>query len=214
MQITTIFLDLDGLILDSEKIYIKFWLESSRRLGYSLTRNDCLRLRSCDSGIAEKIVTDITGDLNAYSKIRELRKELMSSYLSDNSYELKKGVEDFLHLISKTDLKKGIITSSNIDEKKEILFNLSILDYFDFFISAKSVNRGKPYPDIYLFAMKSMGLLANECVAIEDSPNGVQSAFDAGIKVIMVPDLSEPTELDKERAIICTNILDSIKYIV
>ena len=56
------------------------------------------------------------------------------------------------------------------------------------------VKRGKPAPDIYIFAAEQLGLKPEECIALEDSPNGVKSAAGAGCKTIMVPDLTEPDE--------------------
>ena len=61
-------------------------------------------------------------------------------------------------------------------------------------MSVKEVKRGKPFPDVYLFACSRLGLDPGECLAIEDSPNGVRSAYDAGVKVVMVPDLTGPTD--------------------
>ncbi|MBQ1436606.1 MAG: HAD family hydrolase, partial [Ruminococcus sp.] len=59
---------------------------------------------------------------------------------------------------------------------------------------AREVKRGKPAPDIYLCAAKRLGLDPKECIALEDSQNGIRSAFAAGCKTIMVPDLDQPTE--------------------
>ena len=64
-------------------------------------------------------------------------------------------------------------------------------------ISTKSVGRGKPYPDVYLEAARTAGLKPGEVLAVEDSPNGIKSAHDAGCLAVMIPDLSEPTEEDK-----------------
>ena len=57
------------------------------------------------------------------------------------------------------------------------------------------IENGKPAPDIYLEAAKQLGLSPEECAAFEDSPNGLKSAYAAGCKAIMIPDLSQP---DKE----------------
>ena len=56
------------------------------------------------------------------------------------------------------------------------------------------VKLGKPEPDIYLKACKEVGFSPAECIAVEDSPNGIQSAYRAGCKAVMVPDLDEPDE--------------------
>lgn len=56
------------------------------------------------------------------------------------------------------------------------------------------VAEGKPSPDIYLYACRQLGLAPEECMAVEDSPNGVMSAYRAGCKVVMVPDQTQPDE--------------------
>ena len=60
------------------------------------------------------------------------------------------------------------------------------------------VKRGKPAPDIYLYGAESLGLQAQDCLAVEDSPAGIQSAFDAGCMAVLVPDLDSATEEMKQ----------------
>ena len=213
MSLKVGFFDLDGLILDSEKIYFKFWKEAGMSLGYDLTDNDYLKLRSCDSELAKEFIAKKTDDENAYSRIRQLRKELMKKYLSNFCYELKEGVVEFLNDIADLPFKKVIVTSSRIEEKKNILYNLGVLKYFDLFIDVNDVKKGKPYPDIYKCAMAKIGVMPKDCIAFEDSPNGVESAFNAGITVIMIPDLSKPTKIDQKRAIIFDDIKKSLPFL-
>ena len=74
------------------------------------------------------------------------------------------------------------------------------------------VESGKPKPDIYLYAAQQLGLPANECLALEDSPNGVRSASSAGCVTVMVPDLTQPDEeLEKLRRIPWRTFLQSSK---
>ena len=56
------------------------------------------------------------------------------------------------------------------------------------------VTHGKPAPDIYLLAAERMGLEPAHCLALEDSPNGIRSAFAAGVNPVVIPDLVEPDE--------------------
>lgn len=67
-------------------------------------------------------------------------------------------------------------------------------EYFDEIVCASMVKRGKPQPDIYLCAADRLGLKPQECIALEDSPNGIKSASAAGCKTIMVPDLDMPSD--------------------
>ena len=68
------------------------------------------------------------------------------------------------------------------------------MEYFDELISATMVEKGKPAPDIYLYACNELGIDPENVYAVEDSPNGVLSAFRAGCKVIMVPNQTQPDE--------------------
>ena len=56
------------------------------------------------------------------------------------------------------------------------------------------VKKGKPEPDIYLLAAEKLGLQPDECIALEDSPSGITSAFRAGCHTIMIPDQDQPTD--------------------
>ena len=71
---------------------------------------------------------------------------------------------------------------------------MGLWQYFDKVQSAANIKHGKPAPDVYLAASSLLGLSPSECMAFEDSPNGVRSASSAGCITVMVPDLSGPDE--------------------
>ena len=73
------------------------------------------------------------------------------------------------------------------------------------------IKRGKPDPDIYLEASKQLQLSPDECIALEDSPNGIKSAYSAGCHVIMIPDLSLPdSSLEKKLMTVCKSLDEGI----
>ncbi|MDE7206164.1 MAG: HAD family phosphatase, partial [Lachnospiraceae bacterium] len=74
------------------------------------------------------------------------------------------------------------------------LETIGVKDKFDKIVSAKQVANGKPAPDVYLYACEQINEKPEDCIAVEDSPNGIQSAYDAGCKPVMVPDLTQPDE--------------------
>jgi DNA helicase-2/ATP-dependent DNA helicase PcrA len=75
------------------------------------------------------------------------------------------------------------------------------------------VERGKPAPDVYLYACRKLGLAPEECMAVEDSPNGVKSAAAAGCRVVMVPDQTEPDEQLSELLYAKVDIISDIKQL-
>ena len=201
MQTKAILFDLDGVILDSEKEYRRFWMQAAEELGYPLTEDVVLRLRSCDSSIARKIVDEAAGESGAYDRVRARRKILMKDFLSEHTYELKPGVKAFLEKCRELPVRKVIVTSSRPEEKMPD------------FVSVKEVKRGKPFPDVYLFACRKLGMEPGECLAIEDSPNGVRSAYSAGVKVVMVPDLTGPTDELRRMCRVADRIEEVMEYL-
>ena len=90
------------------------------------------------------------------------------------------------------------------------LKDAGILDFFDQVICGDMVERSKPAPDIYRYACEQLHLAPAECMAVEDSPNGVSSAYDAGCKVVMVPDQAPPDEETKKKIAACPDSLNEI----
>ena len=91
-------------------------------------------------------------------------------------------------------LRIALATSTPLDIAEGYLRSLGLWEYFDKVQSAADIKNGKPAPDVYLAAASLLGLDPSECMAFEDSPNGVRSASSAGCITVMVPDLSGPDE--------------------
>ena len=85
---------------------------------------------------------------------------------------------------------------------------------FDKVFCADMVQFGKPAPDIYAYACKGLSLDPSLCMAVEDSLNGVKSAYAAGCKVVMVPDLTEPDEEISPMLYACVDSLEKIKKLI
>ena len=91
-------------------------------------------------------------------------------------------------------IHRAISTANDIERAEKYLKKIGLYGYFDKIICAPMVEHGKPAPDVYEFACSELKLAPEECMAVEDSPNGVKSAYSAGCKVVMVPDLTQPDE--------------------
>ena len=100
-----------------------------------------------------------------------------------------------------------------MERTERYLKQIGLYSYFDEIISATMVEHGKPAPDIYTFACAQLGLAPEECLAVEDSPNGVMSACRAGCQVAMVPDQTQPDDELKKKLTICANTLDKLKIL-
>ena len=120
MKVKAILFDLDGVLLDTEKIYHKYWKQAAAEFGYDLADEIFLQLRSCDSSIARRIVDTAAGVDGAYDRIRERRKELMKDSAQKDGFELKDGVTEFLSAIRDLPVRKAIVTASSLEKPSGI----------------------------------------------------------------------------------------------
>lgn len=185
---------MDGLLLDTEKLLVKFWVRAANEAGFPMTREHALSIRSLHRSFAIPYLKELFGEGFDYVKIRSRRMELMNEYLSENLLELKNGARELLERLKERGILAAVATATDFERTREYLTRVGIFGYFDKIVCATMVERGKPEPDIYIYAAKELGLVPAECIALEDSPNGVMSAARAGCKTIMIPDLTEPDE--------------------
>lgn len=185
---------MDGLLLDTEKLLVRFWQEAAREAGFDMTREVALNIRSMHRSFAIPYLKSVLGEDFDYLKIRSRRMELMSAHLAKYGLELKKGAKELLTYLNENKIPAAVATATDYERAEKYLKETEIFGYFDKIICATMVKVGKPQPDIYIYAASELGLEPSECAALEDSPNGVKSAAAAGCKTIMVPDLTEPDE--------------------
>lgn len=214
-KIRAVIFDMDGLLLDTEKLLVKFWVQAANEAGFPMTRENALAIRSLHRKFAIPYLQGLFGEEFDYVKIRSRRMELMKEYLSDHSLELKDGAKELLCFLRENKIMTAVATATDYERTQDYLRRVGIFEYFDKIVCATMVEQGKPRPDIYIFAANQLGLEPSECIALEDSPNGVRSAADAGCKTIMVPDLTEPDDelsrLIYARADSLREVIDIIK---
>lgn len=190
----TIFFDMDGTLIDTEGYYNRCWVRAIREAGYEIDAVTALELRSLGRPFAQQWFQKQFGPEADYHRIRSRRKELMNELLEREGLRLKPGAEELLKTLCDRGLRAVIATATDMERTTRYLEQLGIDRYFQQIVSAVMVERGKPAPDIYLYACRQMNRRPGDCFAVEDSPNGVRSAAAAGCRVIMVPDQSMPDE--------------------
>ena len=104
----------------------------------------------------------------------------------------------------------AIATATDVVRAAEYLKMSGLDAYFDKVISATMVKEGKPSPYVYQYACETLGLDPSVCIAVEDAPNGIKSAFSAGLRVIMVPDQSPMEDELKDMVEYCVECLDEL----
>ncbi|MBQ1616606.1 MAG: HAD family phosphatase [Ruminococcus sp.] len=193
MKIKGVISDMDGVILDSEKLYVRFWCEAGQFYGFPFERKHALGIRSMARPFAIERLQGWFGDSFDYDTVRNKRIELMNAYVEKHGIEAKPDAEKLLSYLKEKGIAVALATATPKDRAEEYLRRVGLLQYFDEVVSARMVKNGKPAPDIYLFVAEKLGLKPEECMALEDSQNGIRSANAAGCKTVMVPDIDGPT---------------------
>lgn len=191
--------DMDGIVLDTEKLYTRFWMEAAQYFGFPMTLEQALGMRSLSKELGEQRLKDYFGDAIDYQQVRQQRIKIMTEYIEKNGVEIKPGIHELLAFLQEKGIKTSIATSSPLDRTKLYLSQVGLEDKFDALVSGHMVEKGKPAPDIYLYAAANLGLAPEECLVLEDSPTGIQAAYSAGCIPVMIPDQDEPDDQIKDK---------------
>lgn len=193
-MIHAVIFDMDGTLIDTEKYYRRCWPKALAAFGYHMTDEQALTMRSLGRPFAITQLKAWFGEDLDYHAVREKRKILVEECLDQDGISIKPGARELLQMLRKRHITAAIATATDMERTERYLKKVGLFEYFDKLISATMVKEGKPSPDIYLYACDQLNLLPDQCMAVEDSPNGVLSAYRAGCKVVMVPDQTEPDE--------------------
>lgn len=184
--------DMDGLLFDSEALYRDAILIAAAELGYPFTVQDFLKLVGqpwATDRVTLQEQLEPTGDPDAFQAAWMRQYEDMRATMA-----LKAGVVEMLDQLDKLRLPRAICTSSSHADVEHNLILHALVGRFDAVIASGDYSRGKPFPDPFLRAAEMIGVAAGDCLALEDSHNGVRAAAAAGMRTIMIPDLLPPTK--------------------
>ncbi len=193
-MIKAIVFDMDGLMFDTERLTIQAWDYAGEKLGIGKMGHMVYKTLGMNIESARKVFIGEYGDKVTEEDLSEHAQEFFHDYFNDHGIPLKPGLIELLSYLKQNNYKIAVATSSNKDVALKHFERANITEYFDVIVCGDMVENSKPAPDIYLKASEMLGVISSECLALEDSPNGIKSAFSAQLKPVMIPDLIEPTE--------------------
>ena len=192
-EVRGVLFDMDGVVIDTEKLYTRFWMEAAADLGHPMTLTQALQMRSLGSIESQAKLDSFFGSgVLEYDVLRNRRIELMEAFIAEHGIEEKKGIRELLACLKEKGIPCAITSSSSIPLIRRHLGDLGLLDGFTALCSGKDVPQGKPAPDIYLHGAATLGIAPEDCLAIEDSPAGIEAAWRAGCMAVIVPDQDQP----------------------
>ena len=194
-NIQAVLFDLDGLIVDSENLAVQVWTKLCQEQGFEL-REEMYRV-GVGKGFPHFLATlsSFFGSGFDVEKVRERRPLIWEEFLSTQGLPRKTGFDTLLHFLEQNNYRRAIATSTErpLVERR---FRASGVDpsRFHAVVTGDEVPRVKPAPDLYLRAAELVGVPPENCLALEDSDVGAKAANAAGVRVIVIPDLFQPSE--------------------
>ncbi len=193
MTARAVVFDLDGLMLDTEPGYKAAWQRAAADLGYQLRDSLYHTLIGRSEPDSEAELTTAFGKDFSILEFRSRWTAHWRAQVEEKSIPTKEGLLELLGLLEEQHTPFAVATSSD-QEKAAFSLHCAGLDHrIPIVISADQVARGKPAPDIFLAAARRLDVDPRECVALEDSDAGVESAVRAGMTALMIPDLQHPS---------------------
>ena len=197
---------MDGLLFDTEVLYGRAVLAAAEEVGCAMSRDVFLQLvgrsRELNYAFLRKLYGDdypLDGLIAAWG--RHFRR------LAEPGLPLKPGAVELLDRLDALSLPRAIATSSSHPTVAANLDHHDLARRFHAVVAHGDYANGKPAPDPFLVAARTLGVQPELCLALEDSHNGVRSASAAGMMAVMVPDLVPSND---EMKTLCAAVVEDL----
>jgi len=205
--VASVLFDMDGTLIDTEKIATLGWKEACEKKGVPFYHFlfDSLKGRGADS--ARLAFDHVYHGSLSYFEARKERTRFVSAYFSSFSIRPLPGAKDLLSYLREAGIPFAIATSSPLPYTRNALLHSGLLPYVDSLTTGESVVHGKPDPEIFLLAARKNGMVPRKTLVVEDSRYGIQAAVRGGFLPVGVPNaypFDEKTKSD------CLAVYDSL----
>ena len=209
-NIKSIIFDMDGVIFDTELVYLEIWSKVFEKYGYKLQKEVYAEVLGTGRENVKKVFLNNYGNELPIDKMYREKDEDLEKAV-DKGIPLKQGAYEILSYLKNNNYKIALATSASKERALKQLRYADIEKFFDVIVSRDDVKETKPNPDIFLKAAKKLNVNPNECIVIEDSSAGIKAAFNAGMAGIHVVDLKEADEEILSKAYKSFNNLNEIR---
>jgi len=211
--VKAVIFDMDGLLVDTERVVFEAMQASAQGAGEEMPFDLFKQLVGLPSHVSDGIVIEHFGegfDVNDWrAGVAHHFQDIAAAGIA-----LKVGVVELLDVLDARRLPRAIATSSTRNAVDHGLGQHGLVDRFDAIISRELQDHHKPNPDPFLKAAAAIGVDPADCLALEDSHNGVRAAAAAGMMTIMVPDLLDPTDEMHELAVHIAEDLHEVRALL
>jgi beta-phosphoglucomutase-like phosphatase (HAD superfamily) len=185
---TAAIFDMDGLLLDSERVIMQTWLVSAREEGMDLSEADFLTVVGAGAVESRAKLTQLLGSPQVFEAVRNRARDKLGAR-PGIVFPLKPGATQILMMLKQRGIACAVASSTRISEVRRRLEKVGVLEFFRAVAGGDEVQDSKPDPAVYLLAAERLGVAPALCLAFEDTDHGAKAAHAAGMRVVLIPDL-------------------------
>jgi HAD superfamily hydrolase (TIGR01509 family) len=188
--------DLDGVLIDSEHLWEESWTAFCASAGSTWSHADTLRVQGMSSLEWSQVIAGHVGRPGESAGVAEFCTAFtIRRIVADGEGEPLPGARDLVVAISER-VPIALASSAARPAIDAVLDHLGLTSRFTATVSSDEVAQGKPSPDVYLEAVRRLGMEPARCLAVEDSTNGIFAAHAAGLAVVAIPNRRYPPRTD------------------
>ena len=193
-KIEAVLFDMDGVIFDTERVYLEHWIKIFKKYGYEMKKEVYVSVMGRGRENVMKTFLEIYGESLPIVQMYKEKDELLVQAIEDGQVPMKPGAKEILNLLKENNLKIGLATSAKRDRMMMQLKMGKIENEFDAIVCGDDITNSKPNPEIFLKAAQKISVNPENCVVVEDSSSGIKSAYSAEMMALHVEDLKKADE--------------------
>ncbi|MGL4772529.1 MAG: HAD family hydrolase [Clostridium sp.] len=213
-NIKAVIFDMDGVIFDTERVYLENWQKVCKKYGYNMTKELYVQVMGTGRDNVKKVFKENFGqNIPIEDMYKEKDYELLKQ-LNEDGVPVKEGALEVIKYLKDNNYKLAIATSAKKDRAMKHIKDCNLEEYFDCIICGEDVENKKPNPEIFLKAARELMIPKENCIVIEDSEAGIRAAYNGGIRAIHIPDLREVDDNIRELSHkVFNKIIEVIEYL-
>jgi HAD superfamily hydrolase (TIGR01509 family) len=209
--IQAVIFDMDGLMLDTERIARIAWTRAAADWDRTLSDELFAAITGLTAPDANAVLQQAFGPTFPVEEARARRQHYYRAYIAEHGIATKPGLQRLLAQIEARNLRHAVASSTAREGVIHKLTVTGLIDRFETLVGGDEVANGKPAPDIFLAAAERLGIAPRHCMVLEDSEPGIRAAHRAGMLPVMVPDVKPPSpEIETLAYAVLTSLSEAI----
>ncbi|MEM7134059.1 MAG: HAD family phosphatase [Chloroflexota bacterium] len=193
-EIHAVIFDMDGLMLDTERIAQEAWQQAGQEWGFELPDEIYLQAVGRTAKDTGMIFRSAFGPDFPFDAMYDRKQALLHQAIEEGNVPTKPGLFELLDFLEERQMPKAVATSTARPVALTKLTKTKLLGHFPVIVCGNEVAIGKPAPDIFLVAAEQLGANPATTLVLEDSVAGIKAAHAAGMIPVNIPDLKEPSD--------------------